>query len=126
MIPKTQYSPQPAQYRPITCLPTIYKILTSAIALKINTLTTITLIAGEQKGCRRGHMGCKEQLIIDSTIYKHATTHNRNLHCTYIDYKKASDSIPHSWLLQILQIYKINPKIVSFFVKCHFGKLHCN
>ena len=59
-------------------------------------------------------MGCKEQLIIDSTIHKHATTKNRNLHCTYIDYQKAFDSIPHSWLIQILEIYKINPKIIDF------------
>lgn len=45
---------------------------------------------------------------------KHATTKNRNLHCTYIDYKKAFDSIPHSWLIQVLEIYKINPIIISF------------
>ncbi|CAB3232935.1 unnamed protein product [Arctia plantaginis] len=115
MLPKTAHSPQPSQYRPITCLPTIYKILTSAIAHKINMhIEHNHIIAEEQKGCRRGHMGCKEQLIIDSTIHKHATTKNRNLHCTYIDYKKAFDSIPHSWLLKILHIYKINPKITDF------------
>ncbi|CAH2107788.1 unnamed protein product [Euphydryas editha] len=115
MLPKSQISPQPSQYRPITCLPTIYKILTSAITTKINKhVEQHNIIAEEQKGCRRGHMGCKEQLIIDSTIHKHATSKNKNLHCTYIDYKKAFDSIPHSWLIKILQIYKINPKIINF------------
>ncbi|XP_050679442.1 uncharacterized protein LOC126975555 [Leptidea sinapis] len=115
MLPKLQISPLPSQYRPITCLPTIYKILTLAITTKINKhVEHYNIIAEEQKGCRRGHMGCKEQLIIDSTIHKHATSKNRNLHCTYIDYKKAFDSIPHSWLIKILQIYKINPKIINF------------
>ncbi|XP_063891684.1 uncharacterized protein LOC135117143 [Helicoverpa armigera] len=115
MLPKAQYSPQPSQYRPITCLPTIYKILTSVLTNKINKhIEHHHIIAEEQKGCRRGHMGCKEQLIIDSVIHKHATTKNRNLHCTYIDYKKAFDSIPHTWLIQILHIYKINPKIIDF------------
>ncbi|XP_045492418.1 uncharacterized protein LOC123691877 [Colias croceus] len=115
MLPKTDYSPLPSQYRPITCLPTIYKILTSAITVKINShIERYNIIAEEQKGCRRGHMGCKEQLIIDSTIHKHATTKNRNLHCTYIDYKKAFDSIPHTWLIQILKMYKVNSKLVDF------------
>jgi hypothetical protein len=28
----------------------------------------------------------------------------------FIDYKKAYDSVPHSWLIKILKIYKINYK----------------
>ncbi|XP_039755836.1 uncharacterized protein LOC120630638 [Pararge aegeria] len=115
MLPKTKYTTQPSQYRPITCLPTIYKILTSAITTKINLhVERHNIIAEEQIGCRRGHMGCKEQLVIDSTIHKHATAKNRNLHCTYIDYQKAFDSIPHSWLIKVLEIYKVNPKIIIF------------
>ncbi|XP_075983196.1 uncharacterized protein LOC142981283 [Anticarsia gemmatalis] len=115
MLPKSNHTSEPSQYRPITCLPTLYKILTSTITRKINNhIENNCIIAEEQKGCRRGHMGCKEQLVIDSTIHKHATTKNRNLHCTYIDYKKAFDSIPHSWLIQILKIYKINPKVTDF------------
>lgn len=115
MLPKGKYTSQPSQYRPITCLPTIYKILTSAIAQKLTThIEQHSILAEEQKGCRRDNMGCKEQLIIDSVIHRHAATNKRNLHCTYIDYKKAFDSIPHSWLLYVLKIYKINPVIIDF------------
>ncbi|CAG4968893.1 unnamed protein product [Colias eurytheme] len=32
----------------------------------------------------------------------------------YIDYQKAYDSVPHSWLLEVLKIYKIHPTIISF------------
>ncbi|XP_026737509.1 uncharacterized protein LOC113500810 [Trichoplusia ni] len=115
MLPKGKHSAEPSQYRPITCLPTVYKILTSVITLKINShIEQHNIIAEEQKGCRRNHMGCKEQLIIDSVIHKHASTKSRNLHCTYIDYQKAFDSIPHSWLIKILQIYRINFKLIEF------------
>lgn len=115
MLPKGNFTSQPMQYRPITCLPTLYKILTSLLTHKIRThIEHYNIIAEEQKGCRPGHMGCKEQLIIDSVIHKTALTKRRNLHCTYIDYRKAFDSIPHSWLISILKIYKINSSVVQF------------
>lgn len=31
----------------------------------------------------------------------------------YIDYQKAFDSVPHDWLLKVLEIYKICPKIIA-------------
>ena len=49
MIPKGKFSPDPAQYRPITCLPTIYKILTSVITFKITThIEKYNIVAEEQ------------------------------------------------------------------------------
>ncbi|XP_064074799.1 uncharacterized protein LOC135194103 [Vanessa tameamea] len=115
MLPKSADTSSPSQYRPITCLPTLYKLITSCISNKINShIESNNILAEEQKGCRQGHRGCKEQLIIDSTILKQAHKHNRNLHVTYIDYKKAFDSVPHSWLIRVLQIYKVNPTIITF------------
>ncbi|XP_064076354.1 uncharacterized protein LOC135194637 [Vanessa tameamea] len=115
MLPKNQNTHDPSQYRPITCLPTIYKIITSCITNKIvSHLEAHNVMSEEQKGCRRNHRGCKEQLIIDSTILKHSNKFNRNLYVTYIDFKKAFDSVPHSWLVQILQTYKIHPNIIKF------------
>ena len=32
----------------------------------------------------------------------------------YIDYRKYYDSVPHSWLLTVIEIYKRHPKIVTF------------
>ncbi|KAL0812006.1 hypothetical protein ABMA28_009402 [Loxostege sticticalis] len=115
MLPKSNNTSDPSQYRPITCLPTLYKLITSCITNKLNThIENNRIMAEEQKGCRRNHLGCKEQLIIDSTILKHAHKNNNNLNITYIDYKKAFDSVPHSWLIRVLQIYKVNPTLITF------------
>lgn len=35
----------------------------------------------------------------------------RNLSMAWIDYQKAFDSVPHTWLLSILEIYRIHPTI---------------
>lgn len=62
-------------------------------------------------------MGCKEQLTIDSVVLKYTQLKRKDLFVTYIDYKKAFDSIPHSLLIQVLEIYKINPLIINFLKK---------
>lgn len=113
--PKNQDTTNPANYRPITCLSTLYKIISAIICNKIDEHTTEhNILSEEQKGCRKKSMGCKEQLTIDRVIMKQAETKQRNLATCYIDYRKAFDSIPHSWLLRVLNIYKVDPKIISF------------
>lgn len=105
----------PAKYRPLTCLQTIYKIFTGVISTKIKQhCYNNNIITENQKGCKQNSQGCKEQLIIDSVILGQAKQKNRNMYLTYIDYKKAYDSIPHDWLIHVLNIYKINPTIITF------------
>lgn len=105
-----------SNYRPITCLPTIYKIFTSIISHKINQhCIANNIITIQQKGCGIGSRGCKDQIIIDSIIVGQAKTKDRNLNMAYIDYEKAYDSMPHSYMLEILKIYKINRNIIGFF-----------
>ncbi|XP_030747689.1 uncharacterized protein LOC115876144 [Sitophilus oryzae] len=102
----------PHNYRPITCLSVFYKLLTAMVNDKIyQHCESNNIFAFEQKGCIRKAMGCKEQLLIDSVIMKKAQAQKRNLHTCYIDYSKAFDSIPHNWLLKILDIYKISDNV---------------
>lgn len=113
--PKSEDTQNPANYRPITCLPTLYKIITSLITQKIdNHLTQNDIILEEQKGCRKNSRGCKEQIIIDTIIMKQIEKQQRNMNTCYIDYQKAFDSIPHTWLIKTLDIYKINNHIQKF------------
>jgi len=113
--PKNNDTENPSNYRPITCLPTLYKIITSLITQKIEShLTQYNIMTKEQKCCRKQSQGCKEQLIIDSTILKQAEQQRKNLYTCYIDYKKAFDSVPHSWLRQVLEIYKVPDTLIHF------------
>ncbi|XP_014679346.1 PREDICTED: uncharacterized protein LOC106819213 [Priapulus caudatus] len=38
----------------------------------------------------------------------------RNLGMAWIDYKKAFDSVPHSWILAAIKIYHVSPTIIQF------------
>lgn len=116
LLPKRgSFQGDPANGRPITCLPTLYKLLTACINnLIYQHLEKNNIIAEEQKGCIKGAKGCKEQLTIDQVILEQASKNSRNLNAGYIDYQKAFDSLPHSWLIEILRIYKVSPTVISF------------
>jgi len=37
-----------------------------------------------------------------------------NLAVAWVDFKKAFDSVPHPWLLEVLQMYKFSPALIHF------------
>jgi hypothetical protein len=114
ILPKGRDCEDPPKYRPITCFCTVYKIYTACLAEEIyRHLETNKLLAEGQKGGIKNSQGRKEQLVIDSVGLEQAHKDNRNLYIAYIDCRKAFDSLPHSWLIRVLEIYKIDPLIIS-------------
>ena len=58
-------------YRPVTCLPMMWKLLTGIIAEEIYTyLERENLLPEEQNGFRRWSRGSKDQLLIDKTVLR--------------------------------------------------------
>ena len=84
------------QLPPITCLPFMWKLLTSVLVEKVYAyLSEKKVLQDEQKGCRKDSRGTKEQLLIDKPILKHCKKHQRSLAMAWIDYKKACDMVLH-------------------------------
>ena len=105
-------------YRPITCLPTTWKLLTSILSEELyEHLDKNKLMPIEQKGCRKASRGTKDQLLIDKMVLRNCKRRHVNLYTTWIDYKKAYDSVPHSWILKCLDLVKINGTIIQFLKK---------
>ena len=65
----------------------------------------------EQKGCGRGSRGAKHHLLIDKGIMIDSRTRKTNLAMGWIDYKKAYDMIPHSWIKHTLKEMKVAKNI---------------
>ena len=92
-----------SNYRPITCLPLMWKLLTGIFADKIyDHLKDNNLLPEEQKGCRKKSRGTKDQLLIDKSVLREARIKKRCLAMGWIDYRKAYDLVPHSWILEML------------------------
>jgi hypothetical protein len=69
LIPKNENTENAKNYRPVTCLPTTYKLITSIISRRMQKyMDNENLLPKEQKGCCSGTKGCKDQLLISKVI----------------------------------------------------------
>ena len=108
----------PNNYSPITCLPMMWKISTAQIREKIYySLISRGLFHNEQKGCRKGSKGTAELLYIDKHILNESKNRRKNLAMTRIDYRKAYDRVPQSWIINCLKMYKISHETINFIEK---------
>ena len=58
----------------------------------------------EQRGEKKDYYACKDQLMINNAILENCKKRKKNLSTAWIDYKKAFDSVPHSWIIKCLQM----------------------
>ena len=62
LIPKNENNGNPNNYRPVTCLPKTYKLITCIIGRRMQKyMDNENLLSKEKKGCSRGTKGCKAE-----------------------------------------------------------------
>ena len=114
LLPKKEETWIPKKYRPIACLPTTFKILTSVITDRLyNHLEKESIMTPEQRVGKKNCYGCKDQLMINNAILENYKKKKKNLSTAWIDYNKSFDSVPHFWILACLRMYKINPVLTT-------------
>ena len=92
-------------YRPIALLNLLWKSLTGIINEKVyGHLNQQNLLPEEQKGCRQRTRGTKDQLLIDTTVVRDSRRRKKNLNVAQVDFEKAYDMMPHSWILKTLEL----------------------
>ena len=105
----------PNNYRPITCLPMVWKILTAQIREVIYySLISCGLFSEIQKGCRKWTRGIEELLYTDQLILNESKTRWKNLAMAWMNYKKSYDMVPQNW---IINMRKISDKVINFIEK---------
>lgn len=114
LIPKKGNLSDPKNYRPITCLNTVYKAFTSILNERIlRHIEPVWREIYEQRGSKRGVSGCRDNLLIDRCICQDAVQYKRNLSMAWVDYRKAFDTTSHDLLIMLLNCLKVHPDIVK-------------
>ena len=104
-------------YRPITCLPLMWKLLTGLIAEEMyEFLEEKDLLPQEQKGGRKKCRGTADQLYIDQMVLKEVKRRKINVAMAWVDYKKVYDMVPHSWLEECFRIFGIASNVKDLIV----------
>ena len=75
------------------------------------------LLPEEQKGCRQGSRGAKDQLLIDKTVLKDCKKRRTNLSMVWKDYKKVYDFVPHSWIDECMKLFGMADNVRNFLEK---------
>ena len=74
------------------------------------------MLPEKQKGCRKGSRGTNDLLYNDRAVIKEVKSRNKNLAMTWIDYKRACDMVPHSWVIEGLDLFGVAENIKSLLV----------
>ena len=81
-----------SNYRPITCPPLVWKLLTGVIAEEGYGFLDTNLLSPQ--GCRGKSRETNDLLFIDKMIMSEVKMRKRNLLIVWMDYEKAYDMVP--------------------------------
>ena len=59
----------------------------------------------------------KDQLLIDKTVFADCKRKQKNLAMAWMDYKKAYDMVPRSWIIDSLKMTQVAENIITFLRK---------
>ena len=106
---------KPDNFRPISLLPSISKIIEKCVFIQIyQYFEKNKLIFGSQYGYRKNHSTETACLELIDKLYKHLDN-NQSPFCIFIDLSKAFDTINHQILLSKLKYYGLDDHAVSWF-----------
>lgn len=140
LVHKSGSRSDPSNFRPIACLNTCYKLVTGLIAAYLDQyVRERKILYNEQIALRGGVWGCTHAHILDQTLVADAQNQKqRPISVAWIDYAKAFDSVPHSYIRWILEVMQVPVQLRTFLnnimiqwrvkyeVKSPGGKTECS
>ena len=95
----------------------MWKLLTGIISEHLyRFLEEEKMLPEEQKDCKRNSRGNKDQVLLDKVVFRDCKRRRTNLAMAWIDYGKAYDMIPHSWISECLEVFGVAENTKNFLI----------
>jgi len=110
----------PSNFRPITLLPTLYKLLAGCLAARLSKWAKESgVLSPQQKGFVPGVEGCLEQSFLVGSAFEESRDvglHKDGLpiFSAFLDLQNAFGSVPHASLLRVLRRVGVNEDFCEF------------
>ena len=94
----------PANYRPITCLNTCYKLLTAVVSEACREhFDRLQITPREQRGLKKREWSCLQATLLDRVAVGDAKYRGLPVSVCWMDFRKAFESVTHSYLKWLLR-----------------------
>ena len=78
----------------------------------------------EQKDCQKKSKGTKKQVLLGKAVLSDCKSRSTNFAMALIDYQRGDDTIPQSWISEILDLFGVAENTKKFLVSnMNKGKL---
>ncbi len=115
----------PDNFRAITLISCLGKLFTSVINARLNKFSDeLSIISENQAGFRRGYSTTDNVFVLHALIDLYFSFGKR-LFCTFVDFKKAFDTVWRPGLWSKLQRYEIKGKIFRVIYNMYHGIKSC-
>jgi hypothetical protein len=116
----------PSNYRGITLLSCLGKVFTSLISSRLSSFVeNFELLGEEQARFRKNHSTADHIFVLYALINIYVKKEKKKLFCTFIDYSKAFDTVPHVHLWTKLLNTGINGKIFNVIKNMYKSAKSC-
>ena len=104
----------PENYRPISLLPTIYKIFASILNSRLKNWSE-SFLSQAQAGFRSGFSTTDNIFVLRNIISICLRKNKGKLYSAFIDFKAAFDSVDRKLLFEKLSLWGVNGKFLNIF-----------
>ena len=124
-IPKVGQSSKPTDYRPISVLPAVSKVLERAVHNQlVYFLDTNGILDNRQHGFRKDHSTLSA--VFDVTQHMYNNMDKRHVtYCAFIDYSKAFDTLDHNILIKKLVNIGLSSPVIEWCRSYLCGRKQC-
>ena len=110
----------PSNYRHITCLPTVTKMVTLAIHKRMQRFLfgngERSILECEQRGVKSSQ-GCKEAVIENIASNMMKKRQKNEIVELYYDFQNAYDNVNHAFVERLFQVYGFTPGILMLIAE---------